>query len=86
MEKIYRDLNSPKNKEFEKLLNSELSKSQIKEGEITIGTITKITNKLIFVNLPGGKSEGTLDINEIKLLKEEEELKVGSEISVLVVN
>ena len=85
MEEIYRDLSSPKNKEFEKLLNSEFSKSQIKEGEITVGTVTKITNKLVFVNLPGGKSEGTLDINEIKLLKEEQDLKVGTEISVLIV-
>ena len=45
MEEIYRDLSSPENKEFEKLLNSEFSKSQITEGEIAVGTITKITNK-----------------------------------------
>ena len=35
--------------------------------------------------MPGAKSEGTLDINEMKLLKEEGNLKVGSKISVLVV-
>ena len=29
---VYKDLNSTKNKEFEKLLNIEFSKSQIKEG------------------------------------------------------
>ena len=85
MEEIYKNLSSPKSKEFEKLLNTEFSKSQISEGKITDGTITKITNKLIFLELPGAKSEGTLDINEIKLLKEEENLKVGSKISVLVV-
>jgi len=85
MQEIYKDLSSPKNKEFEKLLNTEFSKSQISEGKIVDGTITKITNKLIFVNLPGGKSEGTLDINEIKLLKEEDSLKINSTISVLVV-
>jgi small subunit ribosomal protein S1 len=49
------------------------------------GTITKITNKLIFLELPGAKSEGTLDISEMKLLREEEKLKVGSKVSVLVV-
>ena len=85
MEEIYKDLSSPKSKEFEKLLNTEFSKSQISEGKITDGTITKITNKLIFLELPGAKSEGTLDINEMKLLKEEGNLKVGSKISVLVV-
>ncbi len=85
MEEIYKDLSSPKSKEFEQLLNTEFSKSQISEGKIVDGTITKITNKLIFLELPGAKSEGTLDINEIKLLKEEENLKLGSKISVLVV-
>ena len=85
MEEIYKDLSSPKSKEFEKLLNTEFSKSQISEGKIADGTITKITNKLIFLELPGAKSEGTLDINQMKLLKEEGNLKVGSKISVLVV-
>ena len=85
MEEIYKDLSSPKSKEFEKLLNTEFSKSQISEGKIADGTITKITNKLIFLELPGAKSEGTLDISEMKLLKEEGNLKVGSKISVLVV-
>jgi small subunit ribosomal protein S1 len=85
MEEIYKDLNSPKSKEFEKLLNTEFSKSQISEGKIADGTITKITNKLIFLELPGAKSEGTLDISEMKLLREEENLKVGSKISVLIV-
>ena len=70
MEEIYKDLSSPKSKEFEKLLNTEFSKSQISEGKIADGTITKITNKLVFIELPGAKSEGTLDINEMKLLKE----------------
>ena len=85
MKEIYKNLSSPKSKEFEKLLNTEFSKSQISEGKIADGTITKITNKLIFLELPGAKSEGTLDINEMKILKEEENLKVGSKISVLVV-
>ena len=85
MEEIYRDLSSQKSKEFEKLLNTEFSKSQVSEGKITDGTITKITNKLVFIELPGAKSEGTLNINEMKLLKEEGSLKVGEKISVLIV-
>ena len=31
---IYKDLKSPANKEFEKLLNSQLSKNKIEEGKI----------------------------------------------------
>ena len=81
---VYRNLSSPKSKEFAKLLNNEFSKSQLSEGKITEGTITKITNKLVFLDC-GGKSEGTLDINEMKLLKEEGNLKVGEKISVLIV-
>ncbi len=84
MEEIYKDLSSSKSKEFEKLLNSEFSRSNIEEGKIADGIVTKITNKLVFLELPGAKSEGTLDINEIKLLKEEGSLKVGSKISVLI--
>ena len=76
MEEIYKDLSSPQSKEFEKLLNNEFSKSQISEGKIADGTITKITNKLIFLELPVAKSEGTLDISEMKLLKEDENLSV----------
>jgi len=79
MEEIYKDLSSPESKEFEKLLNSEFAKSKIEEGKICEGTITKITNKLVFIDC-GGKSEGT-----IKLLKEEGSLVLGSKISVLVV-
>jgi len=85
MVEIYKDLSSQKSKEFEKLLNAELSKSQVSEGKIVDGTVTKITNKLIFIEIPGSKSEGTLDLNELKLLKEDIDLKVGSVISVLIV-
>ena len=85
MEEIYKDLSSSKNTEFEKLLNSEFSRSTIEEGKIAEGIVTKITNKLVFIELPGAKSEGTLDVNEIKLLKEEEKLKIGSKISVLII-
>ena len=48
MEEIYKDLSSPKSREFEKLLNVEFSKSQISEGKITDGTITKLQTNLFF--------------------------------------
>ena len=43
MEEIYKNLNSPQVQEFEKLLNTEFSKTIAKEGDITDGVITKIT-------------------------------------------
>lgn len=81
---IYKDLSLPKSKEFEKLLNIEFSKPQVSEGTMVEGTITKITSKLVFVDC-GGKSEGSLDINEMRILKEEGSLKVNSKINVLIV-
>ena len=45
---IYKDLTNPASKEFEKLLNSKLSKTQIEEGKIINGKINKITDKFVF--------------------------------------
>ena len=45
---IYKDLNTQKNKDFENLLNSRLSKTKIEEGKIIDGLVTKITNKFGF--------------------------------------
>ena len=39
---IYRNLSDPASKEFEKLLNSKLSKTKIEEGKIIDGKINKI--------------------------------------------
>ena len=45
---IYKDLSSPASKEFEELLNSQLSKVNIEEGKIIKGKINKITEKFVF--------------------------------------
>ena len=46
---IYKDLTSPASKEFEELLNSQLSKSRIEEGKIIEGKVNKITEKFVFL-------------------------------------
>ena len=46
---IYKDLKSPENQNFEKLLNSQLSRNKIEEGKIIDGKITKITDKFVFI-------------------------------------
>ena len=81
---IYKELKTPASKEFEKLLNSQLSKSKIQEGKIVEGKVAKITDKFVFLFIDGLKSEPVLDINEIKNIELYENIKVGEKISVLL--
>ena len=81
---IYKDLSKPVIKEFENLLNSQLSKVKIVEGELVSGSVTKITEKFIFLFIEGLKSEPILDINEIKTLNLLDKIKVGSKLEVLL--
>ena len=81
---IYKDLTTPASKEFEKLLNSKLSKTQIEEGKIIDGKINKITDKFVFLFVEGLKSEPVLDINELKSMGLEDKIKLGETISVLL--
>ncbi|MDA9722838.1 S1 RNA-binding domain-containing protein [Candidatus Pelagibacter sp.] len=81
---IYKDLSSPASQQFEKLLNSQLSKNKIEEGKIIEGKVTKITNKYIFLFIPGLKSEPVIDVNEMKLIGMNENVKEGDTISVLL--
>ena len=81
---IYKNLDTPASQEFEKLLNSQLSKIQIEEGKIIEGKINKVTEKFVFLFVEGLKSEPVLDINELKSMGLEEKIKVGENISVLL--
>ena len=81
---IYKDLSSPASQQFEKLLNSQLSKNKIEEGKIIEGKVTKITNKYIFLFIPGLKSEPVIDVNEVKIMGIGDKVKEGSTISVLL--
>ena len=81
---IYKELSSPASKEFEKLLNSQLSKTNIEEGKIIEGKINKITEKFVFLFVDGLKSEPVLDINELKSMGLSEKIKVGEKIPVLL--
>ena len=81
---IYKDLTSPSSQEFEKLLNSQLSKIQIEEGKIIEGKINKITEKFVFLFVEGLKSEPVLDINELKSMGLSDKIKIGETIPVLL--
>ena len=81
---IYKDLNTKATKEFEQLLNSQLSKIKIEEGKIIEGIVTKITKKFVFLFVEGLKSEPVIDVNELKSLNIVDTLKEGSKIPVLL--
>ena len=75
---IYKDLSNPASQEFEKLLNSQLSKIQIEEGKIIEGKINKITEKFVFLYVENLKSEPVLDVNELRQMGLGEQRKVTS--------
>ncbi len=81
---IYKDLSNKASKEFEKLLNSQLSKISIEEGKIIDGKINKITEKFVFLFVEGLKSEPVLDINELKSMGLADKIKIGETIPVLL--
>ncbi len=81
---VYKDLSLKAVKEFENLLSSQMPKVKIQEGKVINGTVTKISEKFVFLFVDGLKSEPVLDINEIKSLKLFDNIKIGSKLSVLL--
>ena len=81
---VYKDLSNPESKEFENLLNNQLSKINIEEGKIIEGKVNKITEKYVFLYIPNLKSEPVLDINELKSMGLSEKVKIGETIPVLL--
>ena len=81
---IYKDLKNPASKEFEQLLNSQLSKTKIEEGKVIEGKINKISDKFVFLFIEGLKSEPVLDINELKNMGWKDKIKLGEKIPVLL--
>ena len=82
---IYKDLSNPASKEFEKLLNSQFTKTKnLEEGKIITGVVNKVTDNFVFLEVPGLKSEPILDINELKSMGMLDKAKLGEKISVLL--
>ena len=81
---IYKDLSSAASQHFEKLLNNQLSKNKIEEGKVIEGKITKITDKYVFLFIPGLKSEPVIDINEMKMIGMQNKIAEGETIPVLL--
>ena len=83
MENFVKQNPDSSNKEFEQLLMKDLSERKFTEGEIAKGKVSKIDDKFVFIDL-GLKSEGAIPVEEFKLSKELDKVKVGSEIDVLL--
>ena len=82
---IYKQTNTTASKEFEKLLDNQISKTKnLIEGKIIEGTVTKVGEKYVFLFIEGLKSEPLVDINELKTLGQEDKLKIGEKIQVLL--
>ena len=83
MEVISKQEKSKSHQEFKKLLSEDLGNRKFKEGEIAIGTISEVGKKFIFIDL-GLKSEGAIPVEEFKLTKELDKIKIGSKVEVLL--
>ncbi len=82
---IYKETNTAASKEFEKLLDNQISKNQsLIEGKIIEGTVTKVGEKYVWLHTDGLKSEAMIDINELKTLGQENKIKIGEKIHVLL--
>ena len=83
MEEILKPDKKKSHKEFEKLLSEDLGNRKFVEGEITTGTVSEVGKKYIFIDL-GLKSEGAIPVEEFKLTKEIDKIKIGSKVDVLL--
>ncbi len=83
MEEIIKENKGKSHQEFKQLLSQDLGSRKFKEGEITTGIVSEVSKKFIFVDL-GLKSEGAIPIEEFKLTKEIDKIKIGSKIEVLL--
>jgi len=85
MEEALKEINkkSESHKEFETLLSKDLGNRKFREGELTTATVSEVGKKYILVDL-GLKSEGAIPIEEFKLSKEIDSIKVGSKFEVLL--
>ena len=83
MEEIIKQDKSKSHKEFERLLAQDWNNRKFKEGEIILSTVTGIDKKHVFVDILA-KSEGAIPIEEFVLSREINEIKIGSQIQVLL--
>jgi len=81
---VYKDISSSQNQEFKKLLIDNFSKTKIEEGKLLVGTITKISEKHVYLLIDGMKSEALIDVNEAKSAFENKQFKENDKLEVFL--
>ena len=66
--------------EFETLLEESFKKNSLKESTIIKAKISEIGKKFVLLEIPGSKFEGAIPLEEFKMTKEIDGLKIGSTI------
>jgi len=79
---VYKDISSSQNQKFKKLLIDNFSKTEIEEGKLLVGTITKISEKHLYLLIDGMKSEALIDINEAKSVFANKQFKENDKLEV----
>ena len=79
---VYKDISNSQNQEFQKLLIDNFSKTKVEEGKLLTGSITKITDKHVYLLIHGMKSEAMIDINEVKSVLENKPIKENDKLEV----
>ena len=79
---VYKDISNSKNQEFKKLLIDNFSKTKIEEGKLLTGTVTKITDKHVYILIAGMKSEALIDASEVKSIYGSKEIKENDKLEV----
>ncbi len=79
---VYKDISNTQNQKFKKLLIDNFSKTKIEEGKLLTGTITKITEKHVFLMIDGMKSEAMIDISEAKSVYNDKKIKENDKLEV----
>ena len=70
--------------EFEALLEESFKKNSLKESTIIKAKISEIGKKFVLCEIPGSKFEGAIPLEEFKMTKEIDSLKIGSTIEVFL--
>ncbi len=81
---VYKDISHTQNKEFQKLLIDNFSKTKIEEGKLLTGTISKINENYIYLLIDGMKSEALIDVSEVKTIYGKKEIKENDKLEVFL--
>ena len=82
---IFKNLDNPASKEFEKLLNSQFTKNQnLVEGKVINCIVSKVTDKFVYLTSEGLKQEPIIDLKELQLYGLSDKAVEGATIQCLL--